>query len=93
MKAGGKIKVSVSLSPKIVERIDKRARKEHSTRSAVVEKSLWASERQAAGAAIAAEVEAYYRGQSEEERTEDEAIAAASSRVARSRDLDEDPHK
>jgi predicted transcriptional regulator len=45
MKAGRKIKLSVSLSSEVVDRIDAQAKRSRSTRSAVMEEWLQAGER------------------------------------------------
>ena len=89
MAMGKKTKVSVSLSSEVIGRIDERAKRTRSTRSAVMEEWLQAGERLAAEGALVAEVEAYYRSQSAEEGAEADAIAAASSRAARALDIDE----
>ncbi|HEY3445371.1 MAG TPA: ribbon-helix-helix protein, CopG family [Myxococcales bacterium] len=83
----------MSLSSEVVGRVDERARRTHSTRSAVMEEWLQAGERLAAEGALAAEVESYYRSMTPEERAESDAIAAASSRAARALDIDEEPVK
>jgi len=84
MTNGRKAKVSVSLSADVVERIDRRAKSEHSTRSAVLESLLRDAERLSSERTLAAEVEAYYRGGD----AEGDAISRASSRAARKLEVD-----
>ncbi|MBI5545231.1 MAG: ribbon-helix-helix protein, CopG family [Deltaproteobacteria bacterium] len=88
MRAGRKVKVSVSLSPAVVGRIDRRAESLRTTRSAVMEEWLEEGERRAAERQLASEVQAYYGSQTREERAEDRAIAEASATIARTLDID-----
>ncbi len=88
MRNGRKVKLSVSLSPDVVERIDRRAKAAHSSRSAVVEDWLNEASCRASERQLAAEVEAYYSSRSSSERSEDDAIGAASGRIARTLDSD-----
>lgn len=68
-----KVKLSISLSEDLVERIDREAeRAPGRSRSAVIEAWLWQASRRAASAKLAAETIAYYETLSEAERTEDE---------------------
>jgi hypothetical protein len=93
MKADRKIKLCISLSPGVVGRIDQRAKASHASRSAVVEEWLQEAERRARDQQLAAEVESYYADMSSAERSEDDAISAATGRIARTLDLDEGPRK
>lgn len=93
MTNGRKLKVSVSLSSGVLSRVDEQAKRTRTTRSAVMEEWLQAGEQRAADASLAAEVEAYYRTLGSQERREADAIAAASSKAARTLDVDEKPSK
>jgi metal-responsive CopG/Arc/MetJ family transcriptional regulator len=77
MTSTRKLKVSVSLSEELVERIDREAaRQPGQSRSGVIEAWLWRASRRAASAQLAAETIAYYEKLSEAERTEDEQWAS-----------------
>jgi metal-responsive CopG/Arc/MetJ family transcriptional regulator len=72
MSAARKVKLSVSLSEELVQRIDREAsRHPGQSRSAVIEAWLWRASRRAASAKLAAETVAYYRRLSDAEREED----------------------
>jgi metal-responsive CopG/Arc/MetJ family transcriptional regulator len=73
MTAVRKVKVSITLSEQLVDRIDREAaRQPGQTRSGVIESWLWRASRRAASARLAAETIAYYESLSEVEREEDQ---------------------
>lgn len=77
MASARKLKVSVSLSEDLVERIDREAaRSPGQSRSGVIEAWLWRASKRAAAASLAAETIAYYEKLTDAERAEDEAWAA-----------------
>jgi predicted transcriptional regulator len=88
MRDGRKIKLSVSLSPDLVGRIDRRAKASQTSRSAVVEDWLKEASCRASERQLVIDVESYYSSRSSAERSEDEAIGAASGRIARTLEVD-----
>jgi predicted transcriptional regulator len=86
MKYGKKVKVCISLSPDVVERIDERAKAASASRSAIVEELLREGELRMREHELVSGVEAYYAGRSPAERSEDDALG----RTARTLDLAED---
>lgn len=88
MGAAKKVKVSLTLSPDLLARIDREAKRGHTTRSYLVEQWLNASAHRAAEHAIEAATIAYYESLTPEQRAEDEAYAAAVSRAASEIDYD-----
>ena len=86
MKDGRKVKVCISLSPDVVERIDERAKAASASRSAIVEELLREGELRVREHELVAGVEAYYAGRSPAERSEDAALGS----TARTLDLAED---
>lgn len=93
MTDGRKVKLSVSLSADLLERIDHAAaRLPGSTRSSVIEAWLRSAARAAAEASLASEVIAYYEARTPAERAEDEGMARGLSAAARRvRDGDDEP--
>jgi hypothetical protein len=83
MTAARKLKVSLTLSADLVGLIDHDAARKRETRSGIVEQWL----RRAASAGSEQEIEdataAYYLSLRADERSEDEALARATSRAAR----------
>jgi len=72
MPSARKMKVSISLSAELIERIDREAAREPGqSRSRVIEAWLWRASRRAAAARLASETIAYYEKLSEAERAED----------------------
>jgi metal-responsive CopG/Arc/MetJ family transcriptional regulator len=73
MTGARKVKLSISLSEQLVDRIDREAaRQPGQSRSGVIEAWLWRASRRAASARLAAETIAYYEKLSEAERREDQ---------------------
>jgi metal-responsive CopG/Arc/MetJ family transcriptional regulator len=87
----GRIKISVSLPRDLVARIDRAARAEARSRSRVLERWLRVTARENAARELEAATIAYYQTMTSEDRAEDEAIAAASSRAARRLRVDDSP--
>jgi metal-responsive CopG/Arc/MetJ family transcriptional regulator len=87
----GRIKISVSLPRDLVARIDRAARAEARSRSRVLEGWLQTTARDNAARELEQATIAYYQAMTSEDRVEDDAIAAASSRVARRLRVDESP--
>ncbi len=85
----GRIKISVSLPRDLVARIDRAARAEARSRSRVLEGWLRATARENAARELEQATIAYYQTMTSEDRGEDEAIAAASSRGARRLRIDD----
>jgi metal-responsive CopG/Arc/MetJ family transcriptional regulator len=77
-----KVKVSVSLDAKLVEAVDRLARNEGTTRSAVMERWLRQISRRTRMLRLEEETAAYYDALTTAEIEEDAAWAAASSRAA-----------
>jgi metal-responsive CopG/Arc/MetJ family transcriptional regulator len=83
MQRSRKVKISISLSEQLVDRIDREAaRQPGQSRSGVIEAWLWRASRRAAEAALAAETVAYYEALSEAELTEDRQWASFSTEEA-----------
>jgi len=87
----GRIKISVSLPRDLVARIDRAARAEARSRSRVLEGWLQAAARENAAQELERATIAYYQTMTSDDRGEDDAIAAASSRVARRLRVDDSP--
>jgi len=84
-----RVKISVSLPHDLVARIDQAARAEARSRSRVLEGWLRASARERAGRELEATTIAYYESLTPEDREEEEAVGAASSRAARRLRIDD----
>ena len=81
---GAKAKVSITLSEDILARVDAEVRKSPSeNRSSVIERWLRRASRAAAVSALREETVRYYEALESDERSEDEAIARATSKSAR----------
>ena len=79
-----KAKISITLSEKLLKRIDREARRRPSgTRSAVIEDWIRRGARVRGADLLREETIAYYRGLTPEEDAEDEAIARSSGDAAR----------
>jgi metal-responsive CopG/Arc/MetJ family transcriptional regulator len=87
----GRSKISVSLPRDLVARIDRAARAEARSRSRVLEAWLQATARENAARDLEQATVAYYATMTSEDRGEDEAIAAASSRASRRLRVDDSP--
>jgi metal-responsive CopG/Arc/MetJ family transcriptional regulator len=84
MPSTAKIKVSITLSRDLVERVDREAsRRPELTRSSVIESWLRRAARSKANQALEADTISYYESLTTDERADDEAIASASSRAAK----------
>lgn len=84
MPPAAKVKLSITLSRELVERIDAEASRDGElTRSGVIE--LWLRRAAQSGAARALEADTvrYYESLTRDEQAEDEAIARASSRASK----------
>jgi metal-responsive CopG/Arc/MetJ family transcriptional regulator len=86
-----KTKISISLDSDVLEAVDRRAAREKTTRSAVMEQWLRGAARQAELQRLEEETAAYYDSLTPAERREDAALAAASSRAFRKLIIDEPP--
>ncbi len=84
MRGAVKEKVTVSITPELVDAVDQEVRAHHAdSRSAVVEEALrlWRVEQQRR--AIEQGTEAYYRSRSHKEQREDQAWARLATRHAK----------
>jgi len=88
-----KTKISISLDADVLDTVDRRAAREKTTRSAIMEQWLRGAARQAELQRLEEETAAYYDSLTPPEKAEDTALAAASSRAARHLIIDEPPHK
>jgi metal-responsive CopG/Arc/MetJ family transcriptional regulator len=87
MTAVPKLKLSVTISRDLVERIDREARA-GGGRSRVIERWLRQAARLHAERDLERTTVAYYQALTDEDRAEDEAIAQGSTRAARRLDVD-----
>jgi len=81
--ATAKLKVSVTLAADVLALVDRDARRSGGTRSGVIEQWLRRASSAAVESAIDEATETYYRSLRGDDRSEDEAMARASSRAAR----------
>ena len=89
MTAMRKIKISVSLAPEIVARVDKAAAAEPgATRSGIVERWLRQADRAAVTRKVEADVIAYYDSMTAEHRREEKVLSEALGRAASELDID-----
>ena len=86
-----KVKISISLDADLLELVDRRAAEEGATRSAVMERWLRQVSHRTKLARLEEETARYYDSLTDEERDEDAALAAASSRAARKLRVDDAP--
>jgi metal-responsive CopG/Arc/MetJ family transcriptional regulator len=84
-----KLKISISLAADLLDAVDKRAAKERTTRSAIMERWLRNGSRQSAMQRLDEETAAYYDALTPAEKADDAAWAEFASRSARSLTLDE----
>ncbi|MSP58731.1 MAG: ribbon-helix-helix protein, CopG family [Myxococcales bacterium] len=91
MNTKRKLKVSVTLAPDLVARIDRRAAREQGTRSQVIERWLRRAARDQARQELDSEIAAYYEALTSEQQAEDAALAVFSGKAARELDLDGPP--
>src|SRR5262252_7569470 len=85
-----KTKVSISLDADVLEAVDRRAKREKTTRSAVMEQWLRGAARQAELQRLEEETAAYYDALTPAEKAEDAEWTAAATRSLRKLDLDDD---
>lgn len=85
---GLRVKVSLSLPPDLVARIDRVARAESRSRSRVVERWLRRAAREGAHRELEEATIAYYESLTPEELRQDSEMAAALSRAGRRLDID-----
>jgi len=88
-----KMKISVSLDADVLEAVDRRAARNKTTRSAVMEQWLRSAARQVELQRLEEETAAYYDSLTSAERREDAALARASSRAFRKLIIDEPPRR
>jgi metal-responsive CopG/Arc/MetJ family transcriptional regulator len=88
-----KMKISVSLDADVLEAVDRRAARNKTTRSAVMEQWLRSAARQVELQRLEEETAAYYDSLTPAERREDAALARASSRAFRKLIIDEPPRR
>ena len=82
MTTARKLKISVSLDAELLAAVDRRAAKEKTTRSAIMERWLWGASRQADLRRLEEETAAYYDALTPAERAEDAAWAEFATRSA-----------
>src|SRR5215510_2259226 len=88
-----KTKISISLDSDVLDAVDRRAAKEKTTRSAIMEQWLRGAARQAELQRLEEETAAYYDSLTPAERREDDALAEASSRSFRKLTIDDPPQR
>ena len=91
MTAVRKMKISVSLDADLVQAVDRRAARDRTTRSAIMEAWLRGAARQAALVRLQEDTAAYYDALAPAERNDDDALATSSARLARRLVVDESP--
>jgi metal-responsive CopG/Arc/MetJ family transcriptional regulator len=84
-----KTKISISLDTDVLEAVDRRAAREKTTRSAIMEQWLRSASRQAELQRLEDETAAYYDALTPAERQEDAEWADFASRSARKLTIDE----
>jgi len=91
MASARKTKISISLDADVLDAVDRRAAKQRTTRSAVMEQWLRGAARQAELQRLEEETAAYYDALTPAEKAEDAALAEASSRAFRNLTIDDAP--
>jgi hypothetical protein len=84
-----KVKISISIDAALLANVDRYAAANHVTRSAALERWLGQASYKERLTRLEEETAAYYDSQTEAERSEDAALAAASSRNARKLVIDD----
>ena len=84
-----KAKISITLSDELLAQVDRAARRDAQTRSAVIERWLRVASRADAAAGLREDTTRYYESLTSDERAEDLAIARAASRRARRLRIDD----
>jgi metal-responsive CopG/Arc/MetJ family transcriptional regulator len=87
--ARSKMKISITLDADVLDAIDRRAAREKSTRSAIMEQWLRGAARQADLQRLEEETAAYYDSLTPEDKAEDAEWVAFASRSARKLVIDE----
>ena len=88
MTAARKMKVSVSIDADVVAAVDRRAARDGTTRSAVMESWLRGASRQAGMARLEEETAAYYDALTPAERVQDKGWATFAARGSRRLNID-----
>lgn len=88
-----KTKISISLDSDVLDAVDRRAAREKTTRSAVMEQWLRGAARHAELQRLEEETAAYYDSLTPAEKAEDAALAEASSRASKHLIIDEPPRQ
>jgi len=89
MASARKTKISISLDADVLDAVDRRAAKQRTTRSAVMEQWLRGAARQAELQRLEEETAAYYDALTPAEKAEDAALAEASSRAFQDLTIDD----
>ena len=93
MTTSRKLKISISLDAGVLDVVDRRAAKEKTTRSAIMERWLRSASRQSEMQRLEEETAAYYDALTPSERAEDATWAEFASRSARKLTIDEPERK
>ena len=91
MKRASRRRVTITLPPELLQRIDEQAKRSKDSRTAVIEAWVRAGAHQALARAIEEDTIAYYKSLTAEERAEDEAMVRAFSDAAKRIDYDGPP--
>ena len=89
MTTARKLKISISVDPALLDVVDRRAAKEKTTRSAIMEQWLRGAARQAELQRLEEDTAAYYDALTPSEKAEDAEWAKFASRSARKLIIDE----
>ena len=88
MTTARKLKISISVDPALLDVVDRRAAKEKTTRSAIMEQWLRGAARQAELQRLEEETAAYYDALTPAERREDAEWVEAASKSFKKLDID-----
>ena len=77
-----RIRITVTLPRDLVQRIERQASRQRASRSRIVEAWLRSGARSHGSSSLDAEIERYYVAASQQDRSEDDALAVASRRRA-----------
>ena len=89
MTTGRKLKISISLDADVLDAVDRRAAKDRTTRSAIMERWLRSASRQSEMHRLEEETAAYYDALTPNDKVDDAEWAAFASRSARKLTIDE----
>jgi metal-responsive CopG/Arc/MetJ family transcriptional regulator len=89
MTTGRKLKISISLDADVLDAVDRRAAKEKTTRSAIMERWLRSASRQSEMHRLEEETAAYYDALTPNDKVDDAEWAAFASGSARKLTIDE----